>query len=290
MALSDILTVPFLISLGITLLLVGIIGMFFAQRMQEQNHKIASMLGLVTTMAEEMNFIRGKLQMLTYQESPQNMQMMGGIIGGENLVKNYTNDNKLISVSDDEKSDDESDSEVELDDSDNDSDSDDSGDSDDNADSEDDHGKDSTEKINNTNEILLQSKNVKVINFGEILNTLNDANDDENNSEDFDELDDLDDVEDLDDDNSSNENNNEQNEQNEETCHSEKIELNKNELEFIKSIDISNLEESSVKYNIDYKKMSLNKLKDIAVSKGLISDNSKVTKSSLLKMLDFTSE
>ena len=44
MALSDLFNTPFLISLGITLLLVGFLGMFLTQKMLEQNHKISSML------------------------------------------------------------------------------------------------------------------------------------------------------------------------------------------------------------------------------------------------------
>ena len=39
MALSDIFTVPFLVSLGITLLLAGLLGMFFVQRLQEQKQE-----------------------------------------------------------------------------------------------------------------------------------------------------------------------------------------------------------------------------------------------------------
>ena len=61
MPLGEYLSVPFLISLGITLLLVGIIGMFFTQRLQEQNHKINSMVGLISTMAEELGYLRNKL-------------------------------------------------------------------------------------------------------------------------------------------------------------------------------------------------------------------------------------
>jgi len=113
MALSDILTVPFLISLGITLLLVGIVGFFFAQRLQEQNHKITSMFGLVTTMAEEMNFIRGRMQMMSYQ-GPLTQ-------GGEKPTQNFGNleEENLIPVSDGES---EEDDDEDLDDDDEDDD------------------------------------------------------------------------------------------------------------------------------------------------------------------------
>ena len=107
MALSDIFTVPFLVSLGITLLLAGLLGMFFVQRLQEQNHKMASMLGLVSTMAEELNYIRGRLQMISYSVPQAQMQTTESQM-----------DSKLIPVSDgedDDSDDDESDSDEEDD-------------------------------------------------------------------------------------------------------------------------------------------------------------------------------
>ena len=61
-------------------------------------------------------------------------------------------------------------------------------------------------------------------------------------------------------------------------------------MNFIKNIDIFNLEETETKevVNIDYKKMSLDKLKNIATTKGLINnDNSlKITKNAIIKMLE----
>jgi hypothetical protein len=57
--------------------------------------------------------------------------------------------------------------------------------------------------------------------------------------------------------------------------------------DFIKSIDISNLEEShNDPETFDYKKMSLNKLRNIVVKKGLVKDSSKLKKNELLKMLN----
>lgn len=253
MALSDIFTVPFLISLGITLLLVGLVGVFFVQRLQEQNHKIASMFGLVTTMAEEMNFIRGRLQMMSYQGSfPQGVQPQ----------VNLADPSGLIPVSDGENDDDESDEDID--------DSDDESDDEDEDDSENDD-----EESNNIIELSDEPTNtVKVINFDELMNSQEEAEELDNNSEELGELDELDDLED---DGKESEDEDDEEEQ-------EKT-IKNSDLEFIKTIDISNLEEPSDKNNVDYKKMSLNKLKEIAVAKGLINENSKATKNAILKLL-----
>ena len=275
MALSDIFTVPFLVSLGITLLLAGLLGMFFVQRLQEQNHKMASMLGLVSTMAEELNYIRGRLQMISYSVPQAQMQTTESQM-----------DSKLIPVSDgedDDSDDDESDSDEE-DDSDSDSD-------------------DSAEELNTIIELNPNPQTVKIINFGELIgssktqiveeldaleesdnldaddessdnesNDLNDINDidyTDNNVEELEELEELKELEDL------------------EELKKSNMTINEVNMSFIKSIDISNLEESKEGGHIDYKKMSLNKLKDIAINKGLISEpSSKITKNAILKMLE----
>jgi hypothetical protein len=253
MALSDILTVPFLISLGITLLLVGVVGFFFVQRLQEQNHKISSMFGLVTTMAEEMNFIRGRLQMMSYQ-GPMTQQ------SAQNFENQELAEENLIPVSDDE----DDDEDLEEDDDDEDEDEDDDEDDDDEED------------------IVIELSHdpnggVKVINFAELLQSTEEPEENDNNSEELGDLDELDDIEDLEEENDDSEQNG--------SNDSELKQLNTSDLEFIKSINISNLEESGDKNNIDYKKMSLNKLKEIAVAKGLVTENSKATKNAILKLL-----
>ena len=108
MPLSDIITTPFLISLGITLLLVGIMVIFIMQRFQEQNHKISSMFGLVSSMAEEMNFMRGKLQSVTFTTIPSSQR--GGVGTGGGGVVLTSSSEKLIDVSDGEEDSDEEDS------------------------------------------------------------------------------------------------------------------------------------------------------------------------------------
>jgi hypothetical protein len=113
MSLTEYLSVPFLISLGITLLLVGIVGMFFTQRLQEQNHKINSMVGLVSTMAEELNYVRAKLMQI------------GGVPEPQKPTSSFYQEGGLIEVSDGEDDSDEDDDEDESSDDEDDSESDD---------------------------------------------------------------------------------------------------------------------------------------------------------------------
>ena len=102
MGLADFLSTPFLISLGITFLLVGILGIFLSQKIMEQNHKISSMFGLVTTMADELNFLRSRLT------APVMQQVFKHEIVNEPLIS--------VSDDDDEESEDEVDEESEEDD------------------------------------------------------------------------------------------------------------------------------------------------------------------------------
>ena len=273
MALSDIFTVPFLVSLGITLLLVGLLGMFFVQRLQEQNHKMASMLGLVSTMAEELNFIRSRLQMMSYV--PQT--------GGAPLSQQQptflptTESDNLIPVSDGE---DNSDAEEDSDEED---------DSDDESEEEGSE-ESSVLEFNASIENIIElnpnniAQTVKIINFGELVNSQS-----ENTTEDLEDLDEIEELDDMDnlDDESSGESDDEENVINLEAEKEEELAENitQDNLSFIKSIDISNLEEQSESGSVDYRKMSMAKLKSIAVAKGLIQENSKATKNAILKML-----
>jgi hypothetical protein len=261
MALSDILTLPFLVSLGITLVVIGLVGVYFMYKFQEQNHKISSMFGLVTTMAEEMNFMRSKLQQLSYQGPTVAQSTSQHNLESEHL--------KLIPVSDNEA---DSESEESEDESYVDS------------DSESESEPEELEMLNadsiNFVELANESNNVKVINFAELLNET-DKNDNNDNSE----IEDLDDSQELNNDDETDSDSNNEIEEEEIVGNSDVL-VQKNNLDFIKTIDISNLAESNeTNDSIDYKKMSLNKLKSVAVSKGLLQENSKATKNAILKLL-----
>jgi len=303
MALSDIFTVQFLISLGITLLLVGLLGMFFVQRLQEQNHKMASMLGLVSTMAEELNFIRGRLQMMSYVPQtggvPFSKQQTPVV---DNLIPVSDGDDEGDSDEDEGKEDDDEDEDDEDEDDEDDDDEDDD-DEDDDEDKEDDDDDDENRNelsvldINSSMNNIIElnqhdnSQTVKIINFGDLVAPSNSEISNED-LEDLDEVQELDDMDDLDvDEESENdvEIKEEDNNINLVAEHKLQEDLHENvtldNLSFIKSINISNLEEQFESGSVDYKKMSMTKLKSIALAKGLIQENSKATKNAILKML-----
>ena len=292
MALSDFMSVPFLICLGITLILVGVVGIYFTQKMQEQNHKISSMMGLVSTMAEEMNYMRSRLIMASQNNLQQNPStdinnIMPNMTGGKNTD---TND-KLIDVSDGE---DESDEESDCGDSGEDSDSDEESDCDSDEDSDCDSHKSKT-NINildnvvaniNIEDLLDVNNTIKIINFDEALNaTTGEDINIENDSESIDDS--------LGDSDSDSESDDDSDDDGEKTNNINLTQIsNDSQLfnpELLKVIDISTISDESIKEkndsNIDYKKMSLNKLRDIIVSKKLVTDPSKLKKNEMLKLL-----
>ena len=102
--LNDLFNPTFLIFLGILVLVVALLVVYFESKMRDQNHKIASMLSLVSTLAEDMNGVKMGLNHLA-------MSRYGGSVTVPlntfaNNEKNY-----LIEVSDDE--DEEEEEEVE---------------------------------------------------------------------------------------------------------------------------------------------------------------------------------
>jgi len=275
MNLSDIFSLPTLICLGITVLLVGLVSVFFMQRMNEQNHKIASMLGLVSTMADELNFVRSRVQVLS---SNVRFNSGGGPEFNENENEGKKNNSDLIPVSDDENN--EEDSSVDNDDeSDNDDEDTEESGSESESESESDNNEGDTEDVANSN-------NIKTINMGETLdiNILSESieNDEEDNSESSidDDIESLNEV-DLENDG---ENDLDQSTTNE-ILANETFTLTNTD--FIKSIDMSSLEDhNNSSESFDYKKMSLPKLRSIVSEKGLSTDSSKLKKNELLKLLD----
>jgi hypothetical protein len=65
MAFNDIFTTSFFITLGITAILIAACIGYIESKMREQNHKIASMLSLVSSVAEELNFAKMSINNLT---------------------------------------------------------------------------------------------------------------------------------------------------------------------------------------------------------------------------------
>lgn len=262
--LTPILSIPFLLSLGISLILIGFVGVFFYQKITEQNHKIASMVDLISTMAEELNYIRSRIQsggavntLPTGSQGPTQIPLF-------NTQPAKSVD--LIDVSDDE---DHSDDEEEEDDDDEDAD-----DEDEDDDEDDD-----------------EQENVRVINISDsFLHSVEESGEvEEIPSEDNEDIDDSsEDEDDLDDDKTS--------VTSEAESKVEVVKLNKTvdeaiefEPESLLEIDASLLKSIHMTFptdeNIDYKKLSLNKLRQIVSDKNLSSDSSKLKKQDLLKLL-----
>jgi hypothetical protein len=206
--------------------------------MTEQDHKINSMMGLVTTMAEESQYFRNKINTLQGKLSPDSVDE--STLGGTKHIE-------LIAVSDDE---DDSDSDS---DSDNDSEVSDS-DSDSNSDSDNDSevsDSDSEVSISDADEKNIDKNDIKIINIPLDIITHN--------------ISDID-VEDLND---------------------NLVETNE-DMTFLKTnVNLNgDLEITGDNHKTDYKKLTINKLKEIVVSKGITNDVSKLKKNDLLKLLE----
>lgn len=249
MAFNDLLSTSFLFSIAIIIILIGGIFAYVSYRMSEQDHKISSMLGLISTMAGELQFFRSKLSETQVQEEEEEDDEKNHekiILDPNNLIAGQI----LISVSDDEEEeDDEEDEEDDDDDDDDEDDEEDEADAD--ADEDDieelcideepfdksEEG-DLEQSILNLEDIT-EETNIKSIHLEEPidLNFINHEN---------------------------------------ETMD----ELLTNDL---KSISITDLEEPNKKQ--EYKKMSINKLREFVVEKGVITDASKLKKQDILKLL-----
>ena len=80
-ALSELFTPTFLMFLGILLLVVALVVVYFESKMRDQNHKIASMLSLVSTLAEDMNGVKMGLNQVAMG------QMGGQQMGGQQMAQ-----------------------------------------------------------------------------------------------------------------------------------------------------------------------------------------------------------
>lgn len=265
-SLADFFNPTFLMFLGILVLVVALLVLYYESKMRDQNHKIASMLSLVSTLAEDMNGVKMGLNHLAIRSSQS-----GGNLGINQIIQR--NDN-LIEVSDDDEDDeeeenDEEDEDEENEDEENEEDDDDNDNEDDNC-----------ESIQS-----YESNNIKVFK----LNISQDDSESEDNLDlDLDETADLDcdfeqvvevphvtdeyveEVLDL---------------KYEETKEDDQLIPSSSDLKTI-SINLGdepNINETS----IDYRKLQIPKLRSIVVEKNLASnsDATKLKKPELLKLL-----
>ena len=258
-ALADLFSPTFLMFLGILVLIVALMVVYFESKMRDQNHKIASMLSLVSTLAEDMNGVKMGLNQLAVTRMggsfPQNFEQPL-----ENSRVPYKQESNLIEVSDDEE-DDEEDDDIEEND-------------DDDIDEDDDDDEDDDES---THEVKILKINMTSQNQYEDSLSGNNLEIDDLDEE-LDELDDeLSEVQSL---------------SSKSSKLSDKLEETVYEKTFqeplIVSSDLKTISidlEESHSDSLDYKKLSLPKLRSIVSEKGLVSDASKLKKNELLKLL-----
>ena len=265
MPISDLISTSFLFSISIIIILIGGIFAYVSYRMSEQDHKLTSMLGLVSTLAEEMHSLKIR-QTEVVDDDDDNTSRKEIHIFDQNILSGGADDINLISVSDNESC-----SESEGSDSDSNEDSDSDSDSDEEPDSE---------------EELEPENNVKVLN----ISSFNESNDDF--KEDFNEellegLEGLEELEDLIED------------LNIKSIHlAEPIDLNysaeldSTELDSASKLesvlDISDLKSIMISDKPDYKKMGLNKLREVVVERNILPtiEAAKLKKPELLKLLE----
>jgi hypothetical protein len=267
MILSEILSTTFLFSIAIMVILVGGLFAYFNHRFTQQNHKISSMMALVSTMAEEMQFFRSKLNAKsqpTQDQSitPANTNLNTHLGGTKTIFQS-----NLIEVSDDE------DDDVNDDDEDQDDDL-----NDDDDDQDDDEDDDLNDDLNEESVASLEDED-------------DDEDDDDVNDTSFKNIQiDLGDDINIDFDHDDIEISEGQTQPQTKT-----INLSHEITSFDDtSTTLQNIDEIELKLNdsndntessVDYSKMTLNKLREIIVHKGIVVDASKLKKNDILKML-----
>jgi hypothetical protein len=247
MSLSDIFTPSVVISLAISVLLIGLFGLYVNNKLNEQNHKLNTMFDLVSTLANELQMVR--IQPLGGGMGSAAMGGGGGRVYEKPEVANTNHLVNMIDVSDDsdsgsDESDGETDEGAES--------GDESGsDDDDNNDVEEDSGSDGDDEESDGDSDDDGEHDAKAIVVSE---SLDDAL--------FEELANLDDI----------------------VLGETNIERAKTPETTTTPANTSSVKNLNVVF--DYKKASLSKLRELVEQKGLSSDTSKLKKQELLKMLE----
>jgi hypothetical protein len=254
MAISDLISTSFLFSISIIIILIGGIFAYMNYRFSEQNHKMTSMLSLVSTLAEEIRTIKAFTTVNEERKEDKNE-----IHIFDNNMMSAGPDLNLIEVSDDEDEDDDDDSEQ---DTDQESDDEESG-----SESED----EASVSEDETDDLILDSSDLNVLE--EMETTIpNDINYDTN------EINEINDTNEI---------------NNIKSIHlaepinlepSDSIAFDSVNTNDFKTITISDID-MDVDSKPDFKKMTLNKLREVVVERNLVSDASKLKKAELLKLL-----
>jgi hypothetical protein len=267
MALAEFFNSTSMFNIGIILLVLGLVSglyLYFSYKLAAQDHKLSSMMGLISTMAEEMQFFRSKIN-IRQDNNSQTLAFDRAQLAPHSFIMKQ-NDNSLIEVSDED--DDETTEPDEDDEESSES------DEDENESSETDEDNGESDDENNIHQVLE-------------FNPIEFSNEDTNSN--------LNNVKSITIDN-------------EITFDNENIDLttlpiphlNQSEVENdieqketinlddanIKSISITDIDDLDILDETqDYKKMNVNKLREVVVKKKLVNDASKMKKPDLLKLL-----
>jgi hypothetical protein len=287
--------------LGILVLVSALLVVYFESKMRDQNHKISSMLSLVSTLADDLNSVKMGLNHVIIKGGHP-FQQEQPIIFKENLGENKNINLIEVSDDDDDNNDDDN-NDNDSDEYDNDEDDNEDDDSEDeennnNDNDEDDEDNDNEDEDNDNEnndddendvnendaedskldlENELNDKNIKVLKLDILNDNLVDHNNNENvNLQDINEL--------------PNINNSYVEEVLELKC--EDLEPKKEAVSILssesKTISINLGEEINISGEpIDFRKLQLPKLRSIAVEKGLVLNTEalKLKKQELLKLL-----
>ena len=286
-SLTDLLNPSFFLFLGILFLTTGLFTMYYESKFREQNHKFNTMLSLISSLAEEVNSVKFGLNQVAMRGGAGSFSsFQANLPELQKNLEQLKTVKTLIEVSDDE--DDEDDLES----------------GDDNDTESEDSGDESADDliIENDDGIHLEESTIKILKMGK----------EDEDEEDEGEYEDEDDegeasleAEDLDSVSSNDEVQEEALEEQQEIAEPKEFVLYAepesidfaniktiNILDEIKTINILDESKPASTANnneniepIEYKKLSVQKLRTLVVERNLAQDSSKLKKPELLKLL-----
>ena len=270
MAFFNFIETFFFISLGITFVLVLLLVYHFKQRVSGLEHKCDTMFEIINDIVKQMNTVRMQNNvpfMNVFNPLSKSIPEIQHFINETMDINENDYKNEIEEVEDDDEDEDDNDNEEDADD-DEDADEDDDNDNDDDVDDEDDNEEDADDEDDDDDDNYNDEGSIKIINVN--ITESNEITElaieelTDNNENDINELETVESV-------------------NVEPINVEKIIPLEQEENVESERDIINKKESEKEI---YKKMSMNALKTLVISKGLCSDASRLKKHDLLKLLE----
>lgn len=287
MAIMEIFSSSFLFSIAIIIILSGLLFAYLNYRMSEQDHKLNSMLALVSSMANETQFFRSKINAIQQHIDLSNIDSENihniNLSSNQNKVHDGGFSKNLINVSDGEEEEDDDD---DYDDDSNDDDSNDDDGLDEEEDEEEDDDEEEEEEDEEQEDDDEEEDDEEEQHEQQGNNELSDEEKEINNSIKVITLSDE----------------NIPNSQLENIINNKSINLDDNgvlisnnlieelipeNLSFLNTLSMSDLgdTEDVQSSKNEYKKMPINKLREVVINKGLTTDASKLKKNEILKLL-----